>query len=82
MFCFIIIAIVMVPLHSNELATYIQYSVAVLKYMSDGLKRNGSWRLMGLNVWSIGSGPVRRCSLVAVGVALNSEILLPLPVEC
>lgn len=74
MFRFIITAIVMVPLHGNELATCIQYSFAVLKYMRDGLKRNSYCGLMDLKVWSIGSGPVRGCSLAAVGVALLNAV--------
>ena len=31
---------------------------------------------MGLNAWSIGSGTVRRCGLVGVGVALLEEMCL------
>jgi hypothetical protein len=35
-----------------------------------GLNRNGPHRLMCLNAWPIGSGIIRMCGLVGVGVAL------------
>jgi hypothetical protein len=34
-----------------------------------GLNRNGPHRLIYLNTWHRGSGTVRRCGLIGVGVA-------------
>ena len=39
-----------------------------------GLNRNGLHKLMCLNVWPIGSGTIRRCSLVGVGMTLLEEV--------
>ena len=36
---------------------------------SGGLNRRGPHRLICLNAWLIGSGPIRRCGLVGVDVA-------------
>lgn len=40
----------------------------------DGLYRNGPHRLVCLNSWPIGSGPVRRCGHVGVGMAFLEEL--------
>ena len=39
-----------------------------------GLNRNGPNRLMCLTAWPIGSGTIRRCGLVGVGVTLLQEV--------
>lgn len=39
-----------------------------------GLNRNGPHRLVCLNSWPIGSGPVRRCGHVGVGMAFLEEL--------
>ena len=39
-----------------------------------GLNRNDPHRLMCLNAWSTGSGTLRGCGLVKVGVALLEEV--------
>jgi hypothetical protein len=40
----------------------------------DGLNRFGPHRFMGLNACPIGSGTIRRCGLVSVGMALLEEV--------
>ena len=42
--------------------------------MCGGLNRFGSHRFMCLNAWPIGSGTIRRCGLVGVGVALMEKV--------
>jgi hypothetical protein len=39
-----------------------------------GLNRNRPHRLMCLNTWPMGSGIIRRCGLVEVGVAWLEEV--------
>lgn len=39
-----------------------------------GMNRIGPHKLMCLNVWSIGSGTIRRCSLAGIGMALLEEV--------
>ena len=41
------------------------------KYMNGDLNRNAPHRLMCLNTWPIGSGTIRGCGLVGVGVACH-----------
>lgn len=36
--------------------------------LCDGMNRYGSYRLMCLSVWPIGSGTIRRYDLVCIGV--------------
>lgn len=39
-----------------------------------GLNRDGSYRLMCLNIWSIGSSIIERCGLAGIDVALLEEV--------
>jgi hypothetical protein len=39
-----------------------------------GLNRYGPHRLLYLDAWPIGSGTIRRCGLVGVGVTLFDEV--------
>lgn len=43
-------------------------------YHSGALNRYGPSGLMCLNVWSTGSGIIRRCGLFGIGVALLKEM--------
>ena len=39
-----------------------------------GLNRKGPYKLIDLNAWSPGSGTIRRCDFVGVGLALVEEV--------
>ena len=40
----------------------------------DGLNRNSLHRVMCLHAWPIGSGTIRKCGLIGVGMALLEEV--------
>lgn len=51
----------------------LRYRLCVLT-LCGGLSRNGCYNPMCLDIWPIGSGTIRNCSLVGVAVAMLKEV--------
>jgi hypothetical protein len=58
----------------NDLGMQRLKKITVAEYTCGGLNRTASHRLICVNGWPIGSGTIRRCGLVEIGVVTLEEV--------